>query len=194
MMKMTLDLKGLRELDDVLAKELPRAAARGVLRRALLAAAEPMAARARALAPDDPNTIDLDRDLRENIIVSTRATGDSIDAGNKAFSATMKAGGTRAEAGAALRDARKSMGAAQIGAFMGPSRRVFHGIFSEFGTGIRQQHKTGRVVGKMDPHPFMRPAFDSEKDATVRRLTLELSDEINKAVARAKRKAMKVRR
>lgn len=192
-MKMTLDLKGLRELDDVLARELPRAAARGVLRRALLAAAEPMAARARALAPDDPDTIDLDRDLRENIIVSTRATGDSIDAGNKAFAATMKAGGTRADAGAALRSVRKSMGAAQVGAFMGPSRRVFHGIFSEFGTGIRQ-HKSGKVVGKMDPHPFLRPAFDSEKDATVRRLTLELSDEINKAVARAARKAAKVKR
>lgn len=190
-MKMPLDIKGLRELDNVLANDLPKAAARGVLRRALLSSAEPMAAQARALAPDDPDTIDLDRDLRENIIIATRASGDSIAAGNKAFSDTMKAGGTRAEAGAALRAVRKNMAAAKVGAFLGPSTQVFHGIFSEFGTGLRY-HKSGKYVGRMEPHPFMRPAFDNDKDAMIRRLKLELSDEINKAVARARKKALKV--
>lgn len=178
-MSVTFEIKGLRDLDQVLADELPKATARAVLRRALLSAAEPMAAKARSLAPDDPNTIDLDRDLRESISVSTKAHGS--DPGKAAFSQTLRGGGTRTEAVAALRSARRQFGGAKVAVFVGPTRRAYHGIFQEFGT---VNH---------GPQSFMRPAFDSEKDEVLRRLRADLADEINRAVDRAQRKALRAK-
>lgn len=175
----TFTIKGLKELDEVLANELPKATARAVLRRALTTAAEPMAAKARSLAPSDPNTIDLDSKLRENIIVATRAKGDSVDAGKAAFAAVLSSGGSRSQAGAALRSTVSALGGAKVVAYVGPTPRAFHGLFQEFGT-----YRHG-------PQAFLRPAFDSDSRSFIQRLGVEMSDEINKAAARARRKALK---
>lgn len=40
----------------------------------------------------------------------------------------------------------------------------FHGLFYELGTGPRIQKKTGRRTGSMPANPFLRPAFDSERE------------------------------
>lgn len=40
----------------------------------------------------------------------------------------------------------------------------FYGLFIELGTGPRIQKKTGRRTGSMPAAPFLRPAFDSEKE------------------------------
>lgn len=40
----------------------------------------------------------------------------------------------------------------------------FHGLFVELGTGPRVQKTTGRRTGSMPADPFLRPAFDAEKN------------------------------
>ncbi len=65
MARMTVKIKGLRELDRALG-ELPKSVAKATLRRVLKEAAEPMARAARQLAPRD------EYHLYESIDVSTR--------------------------------------------------------------------------------------------------------------------------
>ncbi len=61
--------QGLADLDRALG-ELPKATAMNVLKRIAMARLEPMAARARELAPDDPNT--QGNDLKGSIAVSAK--------------------------------------------------------------------------------------------------------------------------
>lgn len=68
-MKTTVRVDGLRELDAALG-QLPKAAARGVLRRVGIRALQPMAEAARQMAPDDPDT--QGNDLKASITVGTR--------------------------------------------------------------------------------------------------------------------------
>ncbi len=68
-MKTTVKVEGLKELEAALS-ELPKSTAKAVLRRTLKKAGEPIAASARALAPDDPNTGG--NDLKSSIAVSTK--------------------------------------------------------------------------------------------------------------------------
>jgi HK97 gp10 family phage protein len=62
-------VEGLRELEKTLA-ELPKATAKGVLRRVLLKRGKPLADTMRALAPDDPETGG--KDLRSSVAVGTK--------------------------------------------------------------------------------------------------------------------------
>lgn len=64
---MTMKIKGLKELDRKLA-QLPDAVARDIAQKAAIKALEPMAERARTLAPEDPTTPD--PDLNTSIVVS----------------------------------------------------------------------------------------------------------------------------
>ncbi|SIO36501.1 phage protein, HK97 gp10 family [Rhodovulum sp. ES.010] len=164
----TVKLSGFKELDRELGK-LSKAVARGAGRRALVAAAEPMARLIRQLAPDNPATFNMDRDLRESIEVSARAKG--ADAGKAAFAAALSGGGSRGEAVAALKAARAESAFVEV--YVGPRRQVFHGLFQEFGT---VNHP---------PQPFMRPAWDQDKHAMLGRLRVELADEIGRALSRA---------
>lgn len=66
---MKFKIDGLRELDAALG-ELPKATAKGVLRRVGKKALQPMASTARSLAPDDPSTGGVD--LRASVIVGTK--------------------------------------------------------------------------------------------------------------------------
>lgn len=65
----SVHVEGLRELDKALG-ELTKASAKGVVRRVLLKAAQPIADMARSLAPDDPDTPD--PDLESSIGVGTK--------------------------------------------------------------------------------------------------------------------------
>lgn len=66
---MKFKIDGLRELDAALG-ELPKATAKGVLRRVAKKALQPMAETARSLAPDDPTTGA--NDLKASLIVGTK--------------------------------------------------------------------------------------------------------------------------
>lgn len=165
MTRTIVSLSGFRELDAALG-ELPKAISRGVLHRTLRKAAEPIAEEARHLAPVDEG------DLEESISVSTRIKNK---VGGAEFSAVLRSGGTKAEAVQALRDARRAAGGAGSFAevFVGPAvPQGFHAHFVEFGT----EHSA--------PQPFMRPAWDSRKDAALVIMKEELGNEIIRAARR----------
>lgn len=166
---------GLKELDKALG-ELSKATARNTLRRALTSAAEPMRAAAVRNAPMDTG------ELKRSIKLSSKIDNRT---GKAEFAATMKAGGTRAQAAQALRDARREKGIGESFAevFMGPEkggkRLSIKAIVQEFGS------------EKQAAQPYMRPAFDAEAKNVISRVGDELSKEIDKAVTRARARALK---
>lgn len=171
-MRVSVEVKGLKELDAALAN-LPASIGKAAMRRALVKAGEPIAQRAREMAPVD------DGQLRDSITVSARLKNP---AGKSEFHAALRGGLGIAAARAALRGARRSAKAAgevaYVEMFIGPSVKAPHAHFVEFGT------------RRMAPKPYMRPAFDSEKDTALAIIRRELGTEIIAAarrVARSKR-------
>ena len=172
---MKVDFAGGRELDKALA-EIGKAAARRVLHRVLKKAGQPIADLAGQLAPDDPKTPS--PDLHTSMLVSTTLQNPL---GNAEFAAVMKAGGSKAEAGRALRDARRD---ATGGSFaimhVGPEAGQFHGLLQEFGTAHH------------GPQPFLRPAFDAKGTEALKIIEHDLGNEIMKTAQRqAARRAKK---
>lgn len=168
-MKTTFRVDGLRELDAALG-ELPKATARNVLRRVLTKAAQPIADDARQLAPVDGGH------LRDSIAVSARVKNQ---AGSSEFAATLRSGGSKAEAVRAMRDARRAAGGGSFAEIhVGPSVKAPHGHFQEFGT---ENHAA---------QPFMRPAWESNKHRALDTIKKDLGAEIEKTAKRlAKRRA-----
>lgn len=174
-MKTTVRIEGLRELDAALG-EFKKSTARAVLHRVLRKAAEPIGEKARQLAPDDPETGP--PDLHTSIAVSTRLKNPT---GNAEFAAVMRAGGTTAEARAALRDARRAGSTSFAEVYVGPSKGGGHGILQEFGT---VHH---------GPQPFMRPAWEQHKSGALDIIKRELGTEIEKTRQRAAKRALKAK-
>lgn len=155
---------GARDLDKALSN-LTKAAAKGVARRALKAAAEPMRAAAEADAPERSGK------LKAAVQVSGRAKG--ANAGAEAFGAALRAGMSRSDARIAARAANSG----SVTLFMGVESKVGQGVLQEFGT----DHHPAQ--------PFMRPAWDGNKEKALQIIMDVLRAEIDKAVARAARKA-----
>jgi len=185
---MTFKLEGFAELERALGEIEKRSTQIAVTRRALKKAAEPMRQKASQYAPVESG------DLSDGIRLSVKATRATGEVGRAAYAATMRAGGDKAAAVAAMRTARRSFRASNPPAilYMGPVRALFYAKFVEFGTAA---HKAGgKFKGATHPgaapDPFMRPAFDSEAQATIDRLAPLIWDEIQKHAARvAKRRA-----
>jgi HK97 gp10 family phage protein len=161
-------VEGLSELSANLG-ELSKATARNVLRRVLMKAGEPMAEAMRQKAPDDPSTEG--RDLKSSIAVSPRLKNS---VGQAEFASVMRMGGSVAQARTAMRDARRAANGSFAEVYVGPGRGGAHGVLQEFGT---VNHP---------PQPFMRPAWDQEKDGALEIIKRELGGEIDKAVKRAR--------
>lgn len=171
--KTTFSVTGLRELDRQLG-QLTKATARNVLRRTLRMAAEPVVDAAKRHVPVDTGSL-------KRSIVATHTPPQGADAGKAAYSETLQAGGSRADAGAAMRSARASNPAAFARIFIGPGRHP-QAIMQEFGT---VNHP---------PQPFMRPAIDAEAQTAIEIIRTELGTEIEKSAQRiAARKASKGR-
>ncbi|MET4634974.1 HK97-gp10 family putative phage morphogenesis protein [Kaistia defluvii] len=169
MAKTTVKVEGLRELEAALS-DLPKAVARNTLRRVLKKAGEPIADKARQLAPVKSGK------LRDSIVVSPKL---GTKAGQKEFAAAMEAGLGKEAAVGAMRDARRA--AKGEGSFaemyVGPGRQP-HAHLQEFGSVNNR------------PHPYMRPAWDAHKDEALDIIKGDLGGEIMKAAKRvAKRKA-----
>lgn len=173
-----MKVEGLAALDAALG-ELPKATARRVLHKVLRKAAEPMRAAAQAAAPVDTG------ELKASIATSTRIANK---VGAAEYAGVMGAGGSKAEALAALRAARRAatedgtLSFAQV--FVGPTKAktkqaAIKRIVQEFGS------------VKQAPQPYMRPAFDGQKSASLGIIRTELGGEIDRAAKRlaAKRAA-----
>lgn len=139
-------VEGLAELETKL-RELPDATAKNVLRRVARKRLEPVAQRARELAPVQSGK------LRDSIGVSTKLTRRQRSK-NQKFS---------------IDDIEVYVGAGAL-----PQAHM-----QEFGT----VHN--------GPHPFLRPAWDAEKDKVLAGLKDDLWAEIEKAAKRIARKAAK---
>jgi HK97 gp10 family phage protein len=151
----TVKLTGFKELDKALEK-LTKAAGKGVLRRALKKAAQPVADVASRLAPDDPSTTS--EDLHREIFVSPKLSNRDKAQHRKMF-----------------RDDKAS-----VEMFIGPSVKAYpQALMQEFGT------------SRHGAQPYMRPAWDAGKDKVLDDIGGELWSEIDKAAARAARKAAK---
>lgn len=168
-MKTVVEVEGLKALDEALG-QLPKSIGRAVMRRTLQAAGEPIAQMARSVAPDRSGG------LRESIAVSTKVKNS---VGMAEFAAAKRAGLGDGAARSALRDARRAARAAgevsYMEMFVGPSTRAPHAHFVEFGT------------VKMAPRPFLRPAWDSNKDRALSIVKRELGEQIISAAKRVSR-------
>jgi HK97 gp10 family phage protein len=162
-----LKIDGLEEIQAAL-RELPKATAKGVIRRVLLKRAQPIVNDARQKAPVKTGR------LRDSITARVRTGGG---AGKAAFAEAMRQGASRAEAGQAARAANRAAGGA-VEVLIGPTKDTFYGHLVEFGT----EHSA--------PAPFMRPAWDANKMNVLQGVKDDLWDETKRVVARrAKRLA-----
>lgn len=162
---MKVEFKGGKELEAALRELGNRVTAKNVGRRALIQAAEPIRDVARALAPDDPAT-GAGKYLRESIKVAPgkRSSGDRIWA----------LVGIDAEVDPAVDKPRKNGS----------------GTYRDAGVaGVAAIMEFGAPASGIPAQPFMRPAWESQKAATPQRVADGVRAEVDKAAARAARKA-----
>lgn len=167
-------LSGFSDLDKALG-ELPKRIAKNVLVRTLRKAGEPIAEMARDLVPIDRG------DLKASIAVSTRLKNP---VGKAEFAAAMRSGLGKAAAVGALRDARRAAGGGTFAEmFVGPGPLPYAHM-QEFGT------------VKMEPRPYLRPAWDAKRRDALGIIKKELGTEIimaAKRIARNKRQSVDVK-
>lgn len=170
----TVTVAGLRELDAALG-QLTKATARNVVKRVLVKAGEPIAAAAAAFAPKDT------MELSNSIVVSSKIENK---VGNAEFAEAMRQGLGRDAAVKALRGARRaakgkgSFGMVLVGPTKAKTKKdAIKRVVQEFGS-VNQPG-----------HPYMRPAWDQNKDKALDIIKNELGDEIQKAAARSAKRA-----
>lgn len=179
-MKMMVSATGFKELDQALAL-LPQAAAKRTLLRTLLKAGQPIADAASANAPRDTG------ELSENIVVGTRL-GNNV--GKAEYAEVMRSGGTKGQAAAAMRGARRAANGGSFAvAFVGPTKakskkNAIKRIVQEFGS------------VKQAPQPYLRPAWDAHKMEALEIARRELATEIMataKRIAKSKRQSSEIK-
>lgn len=171
-----VSVEGVAELKASLTT-LSRATARNALKRALVAAAKPTVQAAKSKAPV------LEGVLKRSITVSSEVVNNT---GKGAYAKVMREGGTKQDALKALRDARRAAkdSASFAEVFVGPAVRPKSepkNRVLEFGGGR----------GNRAPQPFMRPAWDETQGSVLDGIKDALAAQIEKAVARAARRAAK---
>lgn len=169
-MSVIVSVTGLADLDKALGN-LTKATARNVLRRTLAKAAEPIRDEAKRLVPDPTGN------LRDSIMISAKVKNK---VGNAEYSAAMRAGLGKDAARSALLAARKA------GKGTGSFAEVYVGPARGAGV-IRYAHivEFGSVDTAMQP--YMRPAWDSQKDAALNTIKGELASQIMAAARRVGR-------
>lgn len=161
---MKVAIKGGPEIEAALRNLGKQVTARNVGRRGLKQAAEPIAAMAKALAPDDP------------------ATG-----AGKFLKASIKVTGAKS------RDKDQLWVRVGIDASDDPAKYVNRqsggGSYRDPGVaGAAVIMEFGAPAGNIPAQPFFRPAWDANKAATPQRIADGVRDEVEKAAARAARK------
>lgn len=172
-MAKTVTIDGLRDLERSLAT-LTKATGRNVLKRALKKAGEPLADDMETKAPAHSGR------LKRSIAASTKKPSGHKSPEKQAFADAMRAGADRKAAAAAAREVRRDNPGNFAEAFVGPGRDPA-AIQQEFGN-VRH-----------GPQAFVRPAWDTGKDAALERVVREITGQLDKAIARAAAKAARVR-
>lgn len=169
----SVKIKGLKELDRALVN-LPKATARNTLNRVLMKRAEPMRAAAESNAPVKSGK------LRNNILISKKA---KISKGIRGeIAGYVKKGMARSEAvlKAKANQAAKGNEKAFAQIFMGVAADYAGAVAIEFGH------------DNVSPVPFMRGAFEKEKQGVIDGFVEDLGVIVNKAAKRyAKSQARK---
>lgn len=160
---MKVKVEGLRDLERALS-ELPKATGKNVLRRVARGALEPMAAQAKAKAPDDPATAA--PDLRRSITISEKRTRRA----KKSTARRLVGGKWRSDPSTGI---EMAMGPASGGGVLN------YATLQEFGT------------VKMAANPYMRPAWDSGAQGALDYIKDSLRTEIERAAARVAKKRAK---
>ncbi|KIC54497.1 hypothetical protein [Leisingera sp. ANG1] len=154
-MSMKMKIEGAGDIERALS-ELARGTAKGVMRRAMKKALQPV----------------------------------KQGAENSAFEIAITSKLSPRQQG----EARGDRGRAKVSLYVGPveadGSHAPHAHLIEFGTGPRR-HASGKYVGAVMADPFMRPAWDANRERMLQILRKEVWAEIEKAVERAARKAAK---
>lgn len=160
-------IEGLEDLEKNLER-LSKSAGKGVLRRSLRKAAEPMADIMRSKAPKKTGA------LAQSIAISSKLNKRQSGIHRKMF-----------------KDDRQA-----VELFLGPAYgpgKGNHGHLLEFGT--KPHFNKGLFAGSRHPgtapQPFVRPAWDQDRADMLDRLSKILWEELDKSMARAERKAAK---
>jgi HK97 gp10 family phage protein len=107
---------------------------------------------------------------------------------NKINASTTLSRRQRRERGRVAKD--NALNSAEL--YIGPGGRGSGaGVLQEFGTTVRHW-KNGKSTGATPPRPFMRPAWESFKDAILKEFATELGAQIEKSAKRIARKQAKL--
>lgn len=166
-------VNGLKELDEALG-ELTKATARNVIKRALAKGAVPVLEEAKARAPERSG------DLKRGLHIRTKLINNT---GKREYSAAMKAGLGKRFALKVLRDARRAeAGTGSFAEVYVQTGRNPQAIFQEFGT----SHHAAQ--------PFLGVALEAKATEAIDLIKKLIGEEIEKARARAARKAARAAR
>lgn len=186
-MAVTVDVRGLRELERALGEIEKRATQKTVVRNALKKSAEPTAQLMRQMAAGT-----WDGKISGNIIVGTKIKNE---AGRAAYAASMReTGGNKVAAVQAMRGARRAAKGTlpPVLMYVGPGERSWRAHWVEFG--ISPHTNAGIYAGTrhpgVRPNPFIRPAWDATQNVALDMIAGEMWTQIQRAAARqARRKA-----
>ncbi|UWQ29913.1 hypothetical protein [Leisingera sp. M523] len=112
------------------------------------------------------------------------------DAENSSFEIAITSKLSPRQRGEARRDRSRTKVSLYVGPVESDGSHAPHAHLIEFGTGPRR-HESGKYVGAVMADPFMRPAWDANRERMLQILRKEVWAEIEKAVERAARKAAK---
>ena len=162
-MKTNITVDGLLDLDRALkdlADQTSSRTSRAVVRRVLTKAAAPIAVTMKSLAPPH---------VKPEIVITEKLTPEE------------------------KRRAKEAEEDPVVTVHVGPNyergSRARTAHLFEFGTVFRRQESTGRPTGRMKITPFMRPAWDENKNKALIIISQQLWIEIKKTAERAARKA-----
>lgn len=165
---MTIEVKGLKELDIALGLLGSKTLAKGVLRRIGLKALEPFVEDVQRLAPID----------EDPAITPKRAPGTL----RRSYHA-----GTQLNKNQAKMARREGKSFTEV--YAGTNDPV--GVLVEFGTGERVSKKTGKSSGSMPPQPHARPAWAGAQSQVIETIAKDMMEEIDKTADRAAVRALR---
>lgn len=177
--KNIVTVEGWEEIKKAL-EDIPKRTGQAAQRRVLMKRAAPIVAEAKRIAPEysgkDPR-VPVGY-LKNSIQASTKRPRNYKSESDRAFAKELAMTGSLSGARAAAKEAGRSPVVVFIGPSIGPGRRHLD-WWNEFGNSQRPAH------------PYLRPAMDLLRGATINGIGADMMAEIKAAAARAEKKRAK---